>query len=464
MAGAVTYYKTKNIVDVRWHVDAFTDWTWKEDAPVSFKDEFQFYKQRSYQPYVKRIRPPQPLLSPTSQRQVGWRVHLGLFDLSTKPYNQTGRDGRERHVTVNNCWKNAAYPALALDYCSTKFPIASSGGEYAIKSNPEAFQEAQTECLLDLKNQTFNLSITTAEAGKTASWLASRATGMVHILKGIKKGNWSSIRKGVRMGTDNVRVLEMKRGRLTTKRRSVSDQERLKSLGRKAPAGWSSKDVSDRYLEVHYAVAPLIGELSGLMYELSKLFDQPDPPELLFGKGKCKRAYTAADTLTPWKYPSGGIALAGRSPSCSVVFDSKVYHSVTAIYRLKDEWQKSLANAGISSGALAQAGYEILPWSFVLDWGVGIGDYLGTLDANAGVDFVTGWYVMFCVGRMTDVGTDRGTALISFNEYVSPSGRLRAVTRSVLSTRPQGFVTVKSPFSVSHLTTAAALCRSLKSS
>lgn len=464
MAQTVHYIKTKDIKTVQWHLDASTGWVWKEDNPIFYKDEFQFYKQLSYAPYARRVRPSIPLLSPTSQRKTGWKVYLGLFDYSTKQYGITGRDGLQRYVVTNCCWKNSVYPALALDYCTTKFPVFVTGGEFTVKSNPEANQEAQTKCLLDLKDQVLNIAVSLAEAKTTVTWLAQRAQGVVKTLHGIKKGNWKDVREGVRMGVDNVRVLELKNGRLKTVKRNVSDQQRLKNLDRKAPAGWSTKDASDRYLEVHYAISPLISELAGAAVLLNKYFDDQGDPKYIIGKGKTSRAYYSEDVLTPWYLPPGPLGLVGSTPSCTVGFKSNVYHSVTALYLPKDEWRRALANAGVSSAALVQAGYEVLPWSFVLDWGVGFGDYLSALDADAGVDFVTGWDVAFCKGQMTPVAMQRGTALISLDSHGDPFGVLTAVTRSVRASPPGKFVTIKSPFSSSHITTAAALCRSLKSS
>lgn len=464
MASTVNYYRESILTRTQWRYDAFTGWKWAEQAPIQTDTTYRMYKQVSYAPYAKRVRPLIPILSPTSQRKLGWVCNTGSFNYKTNVYKQQNREGNAYYVVDNCRWKNNLYPALALDYCTTKFPLYQSGSEFYISQNPEAVQEAQTKLLEKLKDQVFNMAVTTAEAAKTTKWLSQRSTGMFHMIRGIKKGDWASVRKGWRMGADDARVLDIKNGRLSVVKRIVSDSTRRKNLSAKQPAGWSTKDVSDRYLELHYAISPLISELAGAMILLSKYIDEQGMPKWHFAKGTVKRYKTADDSLVPWFWPPVNVGYPGPSPVCNVTFESTVWYSVTCLFLLKDEWAKTVSNAGVSSVGVVQAGYEIIPWSFLLDWGVGIGDYLNALDAGAGTTFLTGWDVKFLKGQMTTEGIDRKKGLAVYSENDQPFGKLRAVERSVRTSWPLPYVIVKSPFSFSHVTTAAALWRSLKSS
>lgn len=464
MASSTIHFRPSVLKRTWGHLDAYTGWAWKEDAPILTDTVYRFYKQTSYAPYARRVRPLIPLLSPTSQRKLGWVVSLGQFDYLTKTYNQQNREGIAQYRVEGCSWINPNYPALALDWCTTKFPLYKSGTEFYITQNPEALQEAQTKLLLKLKDQVFNLSVSAAEAAKTTKWLSQRSTGMYHIIRGIKKGDWSSVRKGWRMGADDVRTVSLKNGRLSVEKRMLSDIQKRKRLGYKAPAGWSTKDVSDRYLEVHYAISPLISELAGAMILISKYIDDHGMPKWHFAKGTVKRFKTADDVLKPWFWPPANIGYPGPWPEKYVMCKSTVWYSCTALFLLKDEWRKAVSNAGVSSTGVAQAGYEIIPWSFVLDWGIDIGDWLGALDAGAGTTFLTGWDVKFVKGLMTETGTNNKSGLISLTESLPTFGKLTAVERTVRTSWPLPYVIVKSPFSFSHVTTAAALWRSLKSS
>jgi len=463
MASSVQFFRSAFLTRTEWSLDAYTGWKWKEQAPITSDTTYRFYKQTSYAPYARRVRPLIPLLSPTSQRKVGWVVNTGDFDYKTKAYSQQYREGLAFYVVDGCRWQNPVYPALALDWCTTKFPLYQSGGEFYITQNPEALQEAQTKLLLKLKDQVFNLSVSAAEAAKTTKWLTQRSTGMYNIIRGIKKGDWASVRKGWRMGVDDVRKLEMRNGRLRVEKRFVSDNQRRKRLGYKAPDGWSTKDVSDRYLEVHYAISPLISELAGAMVLISKYIDDQGMPKWHFAKGTVRREKYAEDVLTPWFWPPANVGYPGPSPERTVACKSTVWYSCTALFLLKDEWRKAVSNAGVSAEGVAQAGYEVLPWSFILDWGIDIGDWLAALDAGAGTTFLTGWDVKFVKGSLSSIGLDNKRGLVSMTERSEPFGKLRAVERSVRTEWPLPFVIVKSPFSFSHVTTAAALWRILKS-
>lgn len=461
MVQTVTQYKPTIIYQSRWIGSWRGYWDWREYS--SFPNSgWRMYKQYDYAPYSRRRLPSIPLLSPTSQRKVGWIVNLGEFGYTTRTYESSGQ---LNYYVLKRCqWKHAVHPILNLDYLITgKMPVVKVGNDYMVIKNLEAVQEAQTKLLNELKDQTLNLSISVAEGKETMSWLSHRATSMYNILKGVKKGRWADVRKGIRMGMEHERTFVMRAGRLRVEKRSVSDMQARKNLFVKQPKGWSTKDVSDRYLEVHYAAAPLIGELAGAMALMHKYFTDSGVPRWHFAKGTVKRTWSEKDTLIPWFWPLASGGSPGKPPGLDLLFESTVWYKSTALFTINSEWKRRINQTGLTATGILQGGYEIVPWSFVLDWGVGIGDYLSALDATVGLDFETGWDVRFAKGEMTSANLTTGDATL-FEQSSAPFGRLRAVSRDVMTSWPRPFVTVKSPFSFSHVTTAAALCRSLKSS
>ena len=63
------------------------------------------------------------------------------------------------------------------------------------------------------------------------------------------------------------------------------------------------------------------------------------------------------------------------------------------------EWTKSsravayfraYTNDAFTLGNVLELGWEVIPFSFVVDWGIGVGDYLSSLDALKGMAFVAG--------------------------------------------------------------------------
>jgi len=58
-------------------------------------------------------------------------------------------------------------------------------------------------------------------------------------------------------------------------------------------------------------------------------------------------------------------------------------------YRMDSEARAALSRTGISNPALLA--WELLPYSFVIDWFIPVGNYLQALDAFKGFEFVDGW-------------------------------------------------------------------------
>jgi hypothetical protein len=107
--------------------------------------------------------------------------------------------------------------------------------------------------------------------------------------------------------------------------------------------------------------------------------------------------------------------------------------------------------------------WEVLPWSFVLDWAWPIGTYLELLSAFDGLTFVDGFCTQFSKQRLT--------AEISFNGPVQAAGgnvRMYGsydrttiqVNRTKLTTFPSPKIPrLKNPISRVHVANALALLR-----
>jgi hypothetical protein len=105
--------------------------------------------------------------------------------------------------------------------------------------------------------------------------------------------------------------------------------------------------------------------------------------------------------------------------------------------------------------------WEILPYSFVLDWFLPIGDFLDGLNRWKGLSFVSGWEVQFT----------RKTTLADIYYYFEDSTRVQCrygnwssdavlLDRSALNDFPQvQWPSWKNPVSVTHAANALALMR-----
>jgi hypothetical protein len=122
---------------------------------------------------------------------------------------------------------------------------------------------------------------------------------------------------------------------------------------------------------------------------------------------------------------------------------------------------KALANAkelGITNPALVA--WELVPFSFVADWFLPIGNFLGFLDATLGLEFVSGYQTTFRKrsGRFTRdmMGSKKDghkTSYFGHNEWEGVT-----CLRAILSDFPPvSLPRPKNPLSVTHAVSAIAL-------
>lgn len=438
---------------------------------VRFEDSWSV--DRSFDPYAKRRKPKILKLSPTSQRRVGASARHGLVSYKTRPY-KVGISPEQYVQMTADTLVDSQYGKLNLatfekitNGLLSAFPTGSDSG-YKTWANVERRQACETKLLIKLKRKyegpeapDGNLTETFAEADKTMIWLSDRVKSIAHILDGVKKGNWVQVRDGVR-GAYKKRTLlsfdprtgKMKRG---TPRPTGFDK---RPLPRYQPEGWSTRDAADRYLEVHFAVEPILNDAASVCVDFAKLVEtQLNMLVDVSATDVVSESFTRA--LKPKYWPVGGGVGTGQMPVFNCSFRVRDVMKVTAVYVIEDEWRARLTQAGVSLGGLAQAAYARSPYSWLLDWGVGVGEYLEAVNADAGARFVAGYDV-----RRLDV-TDFVFTHVSNGDarevsvLQEPIFVLKSTERSVRTSAPRAYTQVKSPVSTSHALTAAALIRSL---
>jgi len=429
-------------------------------------------KQRSYDEYAKRRKPLILQLNPTAQRQIGSTNLYGVLSYTTRVFKPGF--GVSRFYTVeNDIWRDTQYGPLGL-YTLEKIygrPTATPTGSdkaYKIWPNVERRQAAETDLLIKLKQRyegpgtpSGSLAESVAEIDKTGEWFYDRVKSISHAISGVWKKDWNQVREGVQ-GAYAQRTLlsfDAKTGRMrrgAPKKVAGFDK---RPLPKREPPGWSTRDVSDRYFEVHFALSPVLSDVALGAVEVGKLFEA-------FAK---MTKYTGRDvvsvnherTLVPTYWPVGSGAGTGKSPSCKVRFETLDAVKVTAIYQLEDDFAARLAHAGIAVSSLAVIAHARTPFSWLLDWSVGIGDYLEAMNADAGMRFVTGWDVHVIELKKVEFYDFQNGDAYNVTQVRSPAWKSRSVVRSVRTSSPRPYTVVKSPLSSDHAITALALVRGM---
>jgi hypothetical protein len=148
-----------------------------------------------------------------------------------------------------------------------------------------------------------------------------------------------------------------------------------------------------------------------------------------------------------------------------LTFTESGYQSKTKVYleyTLGSSSLQHLSSTGIADPLLLA--WELLPWSFVADWFLPVGNYLENLNYDLGLTFKKGRIVTFSKNRWTgDLAGESGES--GGNTYVYSGGQVISseniwLTREALSSAPRpAFPSFKNPFSTTHMWNAIALAR-----
>lgn len=221
---------------------------------------------------------------------------------------------------------------------------------------PAMRDRAVTKALLKLKDQKFNAGVALAEAGRTADLLGSNLTRLARAALLLKKGRFREARRalGIRKGSD-------------------------------APAKW---------LELQYGWKPLLSDIHGAV----------EATQDAARSGKAYITVKAVESLEhKWDY--------FLNPTIGK--DRYIYRgtcSSSVFVRLDYEPDNYLLSAFMSLGLTnpLEIAWELVPFSFVVDWALPIGNWLSTLDAALGFKFKGGSRSerIRYVGRMKRVPID----------------------------------------------------------
>lgn len=239
----------------------------------------------------------------------------------------------------------------------------------------DARNQAKTEALLKLNKRKVSYGQYLVESRKSAKMLATSGKELLTLLRHVKRGN-------------------------------------IKALPREF--GVIRRKAGEYWLQYQYGWKPLVDDIHG-MWEVSR--DGLIYPQLI----RVVREVTS-------NYSSNKIS------HRNYYVDMKVVHKDKCVLyaKLGDSFLAFAQNAQVLNPA--SLGWEVIPYSFVLDWFVPVGNYLDALTASAGLDFVsglssqrrTGSYDMYgggCVGTCKkEFHTFARERLTSF-----PAGRIYAV-------------------------------------
>jgi hypothetical protein len=350
----------------------------------------------------------------TSPDKYGWRQPTGY-----SAYRHT-----EDRPFCNYSFRNGSYSFEGKSYCFT-IP-APAAANAALFSQLQA--EAETLCLAKFATGSVDLSVAFLERKQTANMVTDWCKATTRLLRDLRKGRWVT--------------------------HSKTKTTKTWKWDKNVPRGWTPEAlkqwragkpvtaVKNAWLTTRYGIAPSLMDIAGSVEAISnadngtfdryiatnhsRRFDvesgQTSPASTYFGA-----YYTLPITLGYSTY---------RKHEVSVRLDATIDNS----------FYLSLQDVGLTNPLLT--GWEVTPYSFVLDWFVGVGDFLSAINAwNTGYKFKAGSVTKYYdLSYHSNVAVRYGVPGCTDPKLSMPypaRHRKTGFTRGVYSTSPVPSIVVK---------------------
>jgi hypothetical protein len=274
---------------------------------------------------------------------------------------------------------------------------------------------AEIRALKQLKDNNVNIALAFAERRRTADMLTENVLRLRKAVKAARRLDAPGI-------AESLGLYKVQKGRRSGKRR------------RELPS--TDQRVHNLWLEFQYGWSPLLSDSKGAIEELAE-DDLADPDRYrctVIGKDLAR---SDIRSVHPGKTPNSGVGFV-YSLERHERYVQKV--KVRLDYLLSNPALAQASSLGLTNPL--ELAWELVPFSFVADWFLPIGSYLGALDASVGWTFLAGSRstvtkrnVKGRCGNMTypspyliDVKVGNGSPTVSFREA--------SINRSIYGTSP----------------------------
>ena len=280
--------------------------------------------------------------------------------------------------------------------------------------NTNMKSRAEVKALNELKNQNIHLGQFIAEAQRTANLIGNRSSqiaAQVRKYRALHPKLWKRVKK-------------WQTGKRLAKR-----------FWSRIPSNW---------LELQYGWKPLLSDVYGALAHLN----QVDRGPLIHVEGRVTDTSTRDITL--------GTGLSGVS--CYARLETKATAYVNLWYELNSPALAEFSQLGLVNPI--EICWELLPYSFVVDWFLPIGPWLSALTGDVGFSFKGGSYS--AIARERGIGSSGTSNFPSSQGAITGargwlSGEAFSFSRTCYSSSPVPGFYVKNPFSLVHMLNGLAL-------
>lgn len=278
---------------------------------------------------------------------------------------------------TNYAWGEpiGVYPSMAyIDQPNNYVDWASRFGD----ASHEARQAAITNLYGSLhRRQDLALGVLLAEFKESLDLLGKSLLTIARIIRALKKG---------RVGDALAVIGDHFDGGVSTRKRLLNRRQLNVQRRRAGQKPMTKRDyAASTWLELQFGWLPIIDDIKNIIDIIDGSLNSEAEGLLTFaGYGKVKvsdRTNVQLATLEQRAYVGQLQYIWGE-----YVGDVEIKHSVNAVYRADNSTIGVLAQLGLTN-PLAVA-WELVPFSFVVDWVLPIGGWLSSLQADAGLELI----------------------------------------------------------------------------
>lgn len=280
--------------------------------------------------------------------------------------------------------------------------------------------KVRQQVFANLKGQDLNLSVDFAERDKTVRMIAIMIKRIANALKALKAGNFLAAAQSLGLSQS-------------------------KNLSKRAIFWSQTRNISSGWLELQYGWKPLAMSIYGGLEFLRKSHNRSEY-RVFHARGSVQESASSLHQSAPFEV----------TVNTSVTMTKKV----TLKVKRQNPVLGDLSSLGITNPLMVA--WELLPFSFVIDWALPIGSFIDQLDAGLGYTFGGACVTTFT--RSDYVATERGMSILP-EVYAKARSDLRQAGEQVTCSRNTftGFANMyslpyfKDPGSNLHVANALAL-------
>ncbi len=282
-------------------------------------------------------------------------------------------------------------------------------------TNVKAYASAYGKALSRAKSMSVNLAQAYAERQQTARLLQSSVNRLIQLALALRKG-------------DTKRASNLIQTFRSSKKLSILNKDgdrvigqRLTRIVKKPSKKVSAETFANLWLEYQYGWRPLLSDIYGACELIANTYYLRKPVQV-----SAKSKQTNTYTYVPYSNTYTSVSF----NEVAVVEDETVAKVVLQFREDDDAW-RFLSTTGITDPALLA--WELLPYSFVIDWFVPVGNYIKSFGAVRGMQFLRGSVSTASVRKVTSQLV-RTAGVGSVKSTITAKGELKS--RTIISSIP----------------------------